>query len=180
MASLITLQQQLGEVIKEVQSRFEVWYPGVTIDPGQIYDFIWRAANLREMIKSDVFTVIEHEGGWQEPCLRNYSGEPAWGPLQLHVVAEDYRAGFEYDREIAQANPCNGYVGDQFICKTGLHPSWPRAYKMAVEFGLDYAIYAGTWAAWYGARFLPGGRFTEVTGKPRGFSEEAKTFAGLI
>lgn len=175
MVSLLQ-QQQLGQKTKESLQR---WYPGLAVLPAQIFDFIIRAAKLRGMIINDVLTVIDNEGGWNEPTLRNYAGEPAWGPLQLHVVAEDYRPGFEGARAIAQQNPCYGYVGDQFICVTGLHPSEVRAYKMAIEFGLDYAIKAGTWAAWYGARNLPGGRFTKVTGRVLGFSKEARVYAGL-
>lgn len=160
------------------QQQFSRIFPTV-ITSGEIYDFIVRSAEVRGMNVSDVLTVIDNEGGWDIPTLRNYAGEPAWGPLQLHVVAEDLRPGFEKDRAIALANPCDGYVGDQFICKTGLHPSNPLAYKMAIEFGLNYAITSGTWAAWYGAKFLPGGRFTQVLGHTVPFSIEARALAGL-
>jgi hypothetical protein len=177
VANLVIQQQQL--VVLDVQEDYPIWYPEIAIPSWEILDFIKRAASFREMNVSHVITVVQHEGGWNEPTLRNYAGEPAWGPLQLHVAAEDYRPGFERDRRIAQDNPCNGYVGDQFICHTGIHPSEPRGYKMAIEFGLDYAIKAGTWAAWYGAKFLPNGRFTQVSGIVRGFSREAKMYAGI-
>lgn len=170
------LQQQLSGKKK---SQWPRWYEGMYISSDSIYDFIVRSAERRGMNVQHVLTVISGEGGWDVPNQQNYNGEPAWGPLQLHVAAEDYRPGFEGARKIAQETPQYGYVGDQFIYWTGLHPRDPRAYKMAVEFGLDYAIRAGTWAAWYGAKYLPDGRFTAVQGKVLGFTEEAREFAGV-
>lgn len=155
-------------------------YDGGTVTRDEIEGYYYQATILRAMNWDHVRIVVNGEGGFNEPTLRNYAGEPAWGSLQLHVVAEDYRAGFEEERAIAQADPCQGYVGDQFICHTGLHPSEVRAWKMAADFGLDYAVRAGTWAAWYGARGLPGGRFTRTGGHVAGFSEEAQAYAGLL
>lgn len=176
MRAGIIQQQQHGTLVEE----YPIWTPGRFISAEEIYDFIVRSSEVRGMYFPDVRTVIDNEGGWQVPTLRNYAGEPAWGPLQLHVVAEDTRPGFEQARAIAISNPCLGYVGDQFICVTGFHPSDPRAYKLALEFGLNYAIKAGTWAAWYGAKFLPDGRFTAVQGTVQPFSKEAKMFAGWV
>ena len=149
------------------------------VPQGEIENYIVKAAIERGIDPTEALTVVAGEGGPNNPVLRNYAGEPAWGPFQLHVVAEDFRPGFERDRAVALANPSQGYVGDQFIAATGLHPSDPRAWKLAVEFALDYAAKAGSWAAWYGAKNLPNGRHTKVTGTPKGLSEEAKYYAGL-
>lgn len=148
------------------------------VNAGEIEEYIRRAAQQRGVNEEDAIKVVMGEGGLQNPVLRNYNNEPAWGPFQLHVAAEDFRPGFERDREIATKNPNQGYVGDQFIGATGLHPSDPKAWKMAVEFALDKAIEAGSWAAWYGAKSLPNGRYTRVTGQKLGFSQEAKEYAG--
>lgn len=156
-----------------------IWpvYDGTWPTPWEIWDYIQRAATLRGLVVSDVRIVVDGEGGTESPVKPNTAGEPAWGPFQLHVVAEDFRPGFEEDRAIALAEPWRGYVGDQFKYATGIHPSEVRGWKLAVDFALDYAIRAGNWSAWYGARNLPGGRFTPVVGTVKGFSDEALAYS---
>lgn len=154
-------------------------YDGTWPTQAEIIDYITRAATLRLLNVDHVFIVVYGEGGTATPILRNTAGEPAWGPFQLHVVAEDFRPGFEDERAIALAEPWRGYVGDQFKWATGVHPSKVRGWKLAVDFALDYAVRAGSWAAWYGARGLPGGRFTPSDGRVAGLSEEAQAYAGV-
>lgn len=154
-------------------------YNGELVTREEIVDYIYRAAQVREMVWEHVRTVVNGEGGFDKPTQRNLAGEPAWGPLQLHVAAEDMRPEQAIARAIARAEPWRGYVGDQFIWRTGLHPSEIRAWKLAVDYGLDVAVMDGDWHQWYGAKDLPNGRFTRTGGRIAGFSEEALAYAGL-
>ena len=129
------------------------------VAPGQIAQYIRRAAIARGIDPDFAIQIAQWEGGVINPVLQNFGGAPAYGPFQLY---ED-----------------RGYMGDQFREATGFSPSDPRAWKMAVDYALDNAARDRSWRQWEAATR----RRVENQGmiNPRliGISVEARRYAGL-
>lgn len=127
------------------------------------YEQYIREAAAKRGIDPDIAVrVARSEGGLtgnvQSGVMKNGRRETSYGPFQLLVGGGD--SGFPEG------------MGNDFMRKTGMHPSDPNAVLPGIDFALDGAAKNG-WGAWYGAakagignrQGIPGGT---PAGAPRG------------
>ena len=112
--------------------------------PGEIQQYIDRAARQRGIDPEAAMAVAFNEGGVDEPAQQgSFKTGRSWWPYQLHYGGRD--------------TPYSGWgsvagLGNEFTDKTGWQPGDPKAWRDSVDFALDTAVDRGWYPTFYGSQ----------------------------